>query len=51
VDQLVQFPDLCLQQVNLLLLAKDGPVEFFQMVFAEADLNFEFGDSGFHVGS
>jgi len=49
LHQLVQLANLSLQQINLLLLPKDGAIEFFQMIFAESELDFEFGDSGFHA--
>lgn len=35
LQQLVQLADLCLQQIDLPLLAKRRSIEFFKMVFAE----------------
>lgn len=49
VQQLVQLADLPLEQVNLLLLAKHRPVQFFEMVFAQIKLDFEFRNPGFHI--
>lgn len=51
LKQLVQLAELGLQQIDLLLLPKDNPIELFEMVFAEAELDLEFGDSGFHTDS
>lgn len=51
LHQLVQFADLRLQQVYLLLLAKNCAIEFFQVVFAKAKLDFEFADPGVHAYS
>lgn len=47
----VQFPNLGLQQINLLLLAKNSPVQFLDMVLGETEFDFEFGNSGFHADS
>jgi hypothetical protein len=51
LHQLVQLADLRLQQIDLLLLAKHRAIEFFKMIFAETELDFEFRDSGFHADS
>ena len=46
-DLVAQGADFDGQQVDLLLLAKDGAVEFVDQVFGIADLDFEFGYAGF----
>ncbi len=51
LHQLVQLAHLCLQKIDLLLLAKDSAVELFQMIFSEAELDLEFGNSGLHADS
>ena len=49
MHQLVQLADLRFQQIDLLLLAKARAIEFFEMIFGETKLDFEFVDSGFHA--
>ena len=49
LHQLVQLAYLSLQQVDLLLLAKHRAIELFEMILAQAQLDFEFRDSGFHA--
>ena len=39
------------QSIDLLLLAVDRAIEFFEQLFAIAQFHFDFGKSGFHVGS
>lgn len=51
LNQLVQLANLGLQQIDLLLLAKDRAIQLVKMVFFETELDFEFGDSGFHADS
>lgn len=51
LDKLIQLANLRLQQIYLPLLAKYRAIEFFDMVFAQAQLDFEFRDSGFHARS
>lgn len=51
LQQLVQLAELGLQKVDLLLLAKYRAIELFDLVFGQAQLDFEFGDSGLHAGS
>ena len=51
MHQLVQLAHLCLQRIDLLLLAKNSATELFQMIFAEAELDFKFGNSGLHADS
>lgn len=51
LHQLVQLAHLCLQRIDLLLLAKNSATELFQMIFAEAELDFKFGNSGLHADS
>ena len=48
LHELVELADLRLQQIYLLLLSEDGPVQLFQVILAETELDLEFGDSGFH---
>ena len=46
---LAQSLQFLLQLVNLLLLAIDSAVEFFQQFFAEAQFYFDLGKAGFHI--
>ena len=39
------------QEVDLLLLAINDPVEFLDQILGVTDLDFKFGDAGFHVCS
>ena len=36
------------EQIYLFLLTENKPVQFFEQVFGITDLDFEFGDAGFH---
>ena len=49
LHQLVQFPNLLLQQIDLLLLTKHRAIQLFEMILAEIELEFEFGNSRFHI--
>ena len=51
LQQAVEFPQLGLQQVDLLLLAKRRAVQFLDLVLAQAELEFEFVDAGFEARS
>jgi hypothetical protein len=44
-DLFPQSFDLACKEVNLLLLAKDGAIEFINHVFGKADLYFEIGQT------
>src|ERR1700730_16620370 len=46
-----QSPQFFVQLIDLLLLAVDRAIEFFEQLFAIAQFHFDFGKSGFHVGS
>ena len=50
-DLLAQGAEFDGQQVDLLLLAEDGAVQFVDQVFGVADLDFQFGDAGFQNAS
>ena len=45
--QRVEFPG---EQVDLLLLAKYGAIQFVDQILGIADFDFEFGGAGFHGG-
>jgi hypothetical protein len=51
LQELIELTDLRLQQIDLLLLPEDGPVQLFQVILAETELDLEFRDSGFHCNS
>ena len=48
LDLLVEQTQLRLQQFQLLLLTKDGAIEFLDQILGQAQFDFQFGQSIFH---
>lgn len=46
-----QFAQLLFESGNLLLLTRDDPIQLFEQIFAETQLDFDFGKARVHGGS
>ena len=44
----MHFSQLALQQIDLLLLPEKGAIQFLQMIFCQAELEFELADTMLH---